>query len=199
MDKVRWSCSLLGGGCLHFPESLNSHHDTNVLPSFINPLMYLLIDCFPALFSFLFFLVKSTRLFPGAQWDKKCPQITAPSVARPESFLPPPTWAPSTSARTGYPAPPRTCYRLPTPTPSPRSTARSTTAPREKVRPWLLSTLCFPLPNMTISIVSDVFPRWTAPGSFTLMLKDEQGTKVVCWRWAAPPGRAGNLLSPVLT
>lgn len=42
-------------GYLHFPESLNRLHDTNVLPSFINPLIYLLIDCFADLFLFCFF------------------------------------------------------------------------------------------------------------------------------------------------
>lgn len=41
-------------GYLHFPESLNKLHDTNVLPSFINPLIYLLIDCFADLFLFCF-------------------------------------------------------------------------------------------------------------------------------------------------
>lgn len=77
-------------------------------------------------------------------------------MVRPGSFLPPPTWAPSTSVRTGCRAPPRTCYRLPTPTRSPRSTARSTTAPREKVRPWLLPSQYFPLPTVTVSLFSDV-------------------------------------------
>lgn len=56
-------------GRLYFPERLFKHHDTNVLPSFINSPIYLLIDCFSALY-FLFvclLLVRSTRLFPGAR------------------------------------------------------------------------------------------------------------------------------------
>lgn len=201
MDKVWRGCSVLGG--MSLPESLNKHHYTNVLSSFINPPIYLLIDCFSTLFLFLFFpvsllLVKSTRLFPGAQWDKKCPRITAPSVVRPGSFPPPPTWAPSTSARTGCRAPPRTCYRLPTPTRSPRNTARSTTAPREKVRPWLLPSRCFLLPTRLSVGFSDVSPWWTAPACFTVTLEDEQGMQVVCWRRAATPGWIRKPLSPVL-
>lgn len=43
-------------GRLHFPDSLNKLRDTNVLPSFINLLIYLLIDCFADLFLFLLFL-----------------------------------------------------------------------------------------------------------------------------------------------
>lgn len=56
-------------GRLYFPERLFKHHDTNVLPLFINSPIYLLIDCFSALY-FLFvclLLVRSTRLFPGAR------------------------------------------------------------------------------------------------------------------------------------
>ncbi|KAK4813303.1 hypothetical protein QYF61_023454 [Mycteria americana] len=39
---------------------------------------------------------------------------------------------------------------------------------------------------------------WTAPACFLVTLEDEQGMRVVGWRWAVPPGWAGQLFSVVL-